>query len=58
MIRVESTILPESDLIGKRERVRKLEKSGHSEMAILYFMSEKNTASGTYENGEFVINLS
>ncbi len=58
MIKVESNTLSKEDLIGKRNRVSELEAAGYSRMAILYFMSEKNTVSGTCENDDFVITLS
>lgn len=58
MIKVESNTLSQTDLAGKRNRVKELEKVGYSNMAILHFMAEKNSVSGTYENGDFVITLS
>lgn len=58
MIKVESNTLSQTDLIGKRNRVRELEAAGYTNMAILHFMAQKNSASGTYENGDFVITLS
>lgn len=58
MIRVESDVLSERDLFGKRNRVRELEAAGYSNMAIMHFMAEKNSVTGVYENGNFVIMLS
>lgn len=58
MITVKSDTLLQTDLVGKRNRVKKLEEAGYSDMAIMHFMSEKNTVSGVYENGNFIINLS
>lgn len=58
MIKVRSNTLSQTDLVGKRNRVTVLEEAGYSNMAILYFMAKKNSASGVYENGDFVITLS
>lgn len=58
MIKVESNTISQINLVGKRERVRKLEEAGFSNMAILYFMSENNNVSGTYQGGGFVITIS
>lgn len=57
MIKVESNTISEIDLVGEQERVRRLEKQGFSHMAILYFMSKNNNASGTYRNNDFVITI-
>lgn len=58
MIKVKSNTLSQTELAGKRNRVKELEAAGYPNMAILYFMSEKNSVSATYENGDFVITLS
>lgn len=58
MIKVKSNTLSQTDLAGKRNRVKKLEDAGYSNMAILYLMSEKNSVSGVYEGEDFVITLS
>lgn len=59
MIKVESNKISETDLAGKREQVKRFEKAGFSNMAILYFMSENsNNVSGTYQGEDFVITIS
>lgn len=57
MIKVESNTISETDLVGEKEQVRRFEKQGFSHMAILYFMSENNSVSGTYRDNDFVITI-
>ncbi|MCI8362361.1 MAG: hypothetical protein HFJ41_04415 [Clostridia bacterium] len=58
MIKVRSNTLSQTDLVGKRNRVTLLKEAGYSNMAILYFMAQKNSVSGVEEDGNFVITLS